>query len=466
MSRATTVSSTEALLPGDNADNIRFVQRLEQWLRTSAVDNAWYSLDDVSRGNDGFTSTELATLERHSLASQLQVTFAMLHQALLAYGLHGPNIGCKMSSVMKRLNTAFADTSTSRAPHYQMTGLHMRRTYYGTGADRTQTAWWAFGATEPQHDPKAQIAAGSKTPQPKPLPRTRHGGGPVADVLDAEPGEVVHAATAAAASASHVTHSLESILSALERVGVSIDRSKLPAPSILSDFITLPQGGKVGSSQRARLVRAGCAAVEGIAAAVNSDGAGTAAMIGEALAPRAPLEERQLHTANAHVAANVVETYKDARARGATMREQRQILSALAPRSGRKGYTRKQLADAHDLKLTKYEWRAVRLHALTFGCAATADADVKKPQRMSPSRMKDAIGFIFRSENMQQVAYGMRNLELSDGGNLPVPAALRTKCRAALYHDYAEARKAADGCCWHGKKEEQGSYGSRWGRWR
>ena len=58
------------------------------------------------------------------------------------------------------------------------------------------------------------------------------------------------------------------------------------------------------------------------------------------------------------------------------------------------GYTRELLNSQHNLSLTKYEWRCVRLHALTFGNAGTAEADAPKPQRIRDrSKMQDAISF-------------------------------------------------------------------------
>ena len=89
--------------------------------------------------------------------------------------------------------------------------------------------------------------------------------------------------------------SLHDVLQALEAAGVRIEHSSLPNATELKKPIVLPCGGKVGSTQRARLTKAGSAIVRGIAEAVNpSGGAHTATMIAESLIPPAPLEERQL----------------------------------------------------------------------------------------------------------------------------------------------------------------------------
>ena len=147
--------------------------------------------------------------------------------------------------------------------------------------------------------------------------------------------------------------SIGDVLALLEAGGISIDRSDLASAALLRERVRLPQGGNVGSTQRARLRKAGVAAVRGIASAVNPDGEGTARMIAEALVPPPPLEERQRAAADRAVAANCVASYLDAKRRGLSKQERRQRLSALVPLTGRQGYTRPMLSREHNLKLTK-----------------------------------------------------------------------------------------------------------------
>ena len=147
--------------------------------------------------------------------------------------------------------------------------------------------------------------------------------------------------------------SLEDVLGALEGAGVPIDRSALPSKWQLQQLITLPQGGAKGSTQRARLAKTGAAMVRGIAAAVNPDGAGTSQLIAEALAPVAPLEERQRLAADRKVPEAIVASYREAKAKGLSKQEQRQRLSALVPMKGRQGYTRPMLNRVHGLNLSR-----------------------------------------------------------------------------------------------------------------
>jgi hypothetical protein len=45
----------------------------------------------------------------------------------------------------------------------------------------------------------------------------------------------------------------------------------------------------------------------------------------------------------------------------------------------------------------------VRLHALTWGAAGTAEPDRAKPAGISIEKLKDAVAFLYRDGNMQQV---------------------------------------------------------------
>ena len=252
---------------------------------------------------------------------------------------------------------------------------------------------------------------------------------------------------------------LESVLAALEAAGVHIDRAALGAKaSDLRKPITIPCGGKLGSTQRARLTRAGREIVHAIAAAVNPDGKGTAEMIAAALMPQPPLEARQRAAADKVAAANIVASYLDAKKRSLSKQEQRQRLSALVPRTGRQGYTRPMLNKEFGLKLTKYEWGCVRLHALAFGNAATAEADAPKPAGLSEVKLKDAIEFIYSPDNMQQVAFGSMDITLSSGETMHVPATMRVHCRQKIYEDYANARRDPQGKVWFGEKGAPGSF--------
>ena len=151
--------------------------------------------------------------------------------------------------------------------------------------------------------------------------------------------------------------------------------------------------------------------------ALESDPEAGVQMVAEALAPPEPIGARQLAAAQAGVCANIAQSYRDAQFRGAPKRQLRQILSPLVPRGcstegggqaarvARKGFTRKQLSRELGLMLSPREYRAVRLHACAFGAAATAEEDVRVPQRLDQRRLKEAVQYLFRSDNMQQVAY-------------------------------------------------------------
>ena len=86
---------------------------------------------------------------------------------------------------------------------------------------------------------------------------------------------------------------LEVVLAALEGAGVPIDRSALPTSTQLGKAINLPCGGAVAATPRATLRKAIVAMVKGIAAAVNTDGPGTVAMVAEALLPPARIPTRK-----------------------------------------------------------------------------------------------------------------------------------------------------------------------------
>ena len=233
------------------------------------------------------------------------------------------------------------------------------------------------------------------------------------------------------------------------------------------------------SSERADLRAIGVAALSGVMGALVADPEAGVQLAAEAVAPATTRTARQLAAAQAGVVENIVQSYRDAQLRGATEREKRQILSPLVPRGcpmstaaarcnelmrssvprrvARKGYTRKQLAEL-GIGLSEREYRAVRLHACAFGAAASAEEDVHKPQRLDRRRLKDAIAFLYQSDNMQQVAYGSRDISFPDGTTQPVPDTLRVKCRETLFEQYARERQASNGKCWCGEKGKEGSY--------
>ena len=106
----------------------------------------------------------------------------------------------------------------------------------------------------------------------------------------------------------------------------------------------------------------------------------------------------------------------------------------------------------------RYEWRAVRLHALAFGNGGTADADHPKPSGMKPELLQETIAFIYSPDNMQQVAFGSMDIKLSDGTVKEVPATMRTICKEAIFKDYASKRRDPQGARWFGEKGEPGSF--------
>lgn len=125
---------------------------------------------------------------------------------------------------------------------------------------------------------------------------------------------------------------------------------------------------KPRSQDRVDLIKVMRGLIDGVGGALNPNVEATRKLALEAL--QSGTESNQKSAADAHVAASVVASYRDACTRKAGKREQRQILSALAPRKGRQGYTRELLRKEHGLALTKFEWRAVRLHSLHgFPCA-------------------------------------------------------------------------------------------------
>ena len=220
------------------------------------------------------------------------------------------------------------------------------------------------------------------------------------------------------------------------------------------------------STDRADLRDIGIAVLTGVMGALVADPEAGVALAAEAVAPAPPLEERQLAAAREGVVDNLVQSYHDAQFRGASKRELRQILSPLVPRGSRvagvrarrsKGFSRKQMAQL-GVKLSAREYRAVRLHACAFGAAATAEDDHHKPQRLDQRRLKEAVEFLFRSDNMQQVAYGSKDITFPDGTTQSVPDTLRVKCRETLYQQYARERQAARGKCWCGEKGKPGSF--------
>ena len=157
--------------------------------------------------------------------------------------------------------------------------------------------------------------------------------------------------------------------------------------------------------------------------------------------------------------ANVVASYLSAKRRGLSKQEQRQRLSVLVPSEGRQGYTRNMLnAEYPALKLTPSEWRGARFHAAAFGSAGTAEADAPRPGGVNRAKMQDAISFIYSPDNMQQVAFGSKDITLSTGEVFEVPATMRTICREKLFDDYATARKDPQGKVWFGEANAQGSF--------
>ena len=252
---------------------------------------------------------------------------------------------------------------------------------------------------------------------------------------------------------------IEDVLRLLERTGVPVDRSGLPGPSQLSRPILQPCGGAVHSSQRAWLRDAGAQIMRGIAGALNPDAAGTAQLIAREILPQPPLEQRKLESAKSTVVANLVASVIDARKRKLPKAEFYQRLSALAPVRRREGFERPQLNRAYpQLEITVREWSRARLHAVMHGVAGTAPEDVPAPVGVKPELLREAIEFIYSSDNMQQVAYGSMNIELSDGTTLEVPATMRTNCREKLFEDYARARRDPQGKQWYGEANAPGSF--------
>jgi len=187
----------------------------------------------------------------------------------------------------------------------------------------------AFG-TEPTVEPAQQLAEGSTAPQPGPIEQTISARCRIEREARAE-SDRRSASAAAAGPSSHQDSAdeaddedadedgatgvvaIETVLAALEAAGVPIDRSGLGNPTALRKPITLPCGGKPGSTQRARLTRSGKEIVRAVAAAINTDGPRTAEMIAAALMPQPPLEERQRTAADKSVAANIVASYRSRR---------------------------------------------------------------------------------------------------------------------------------------------------------
>jgi hypothetical protein len=230
--------------------------------------------------------------------------------------------------------------------------------------------WVAFGR-QPAATPAQQLESGSEHPQPGPIGESitlrvyhRRAGRAVRGPLAAGPGSDSDDSGDEGDDEETVMGdgdgddsgllSLEELIVGLEGIGVTINRTSLPSPTVLGQQIRLPRGGKVGSVQRARLKTGLREVVRGICAAVNIDGEGTAHMVGELLTPAAPLEERQRLAADRSSVDSIVASYKAAVARGLSKREQRQRLSPLVSPAGQAGYTRAMLEKEHGLKLTKW----------------------------------------------------------------------------------------------------------------
>jgi hypothetical protein len=165
-------------------------------------------------------------------------------------------------------------------------------------------------------------------------------------------------------------------------------------PSLITRAARLQM--RVRAEDRAQLVRAGAAVCRLVLGRMNKDEDATVGLVAGAMLPGTDGADadQQRATADHRVAANIVTEYLAAIEHGKSKREQRQIMSALAPRKGRVGYTRRLLREHHDLDLTKHEWRCVRLHAYTAGCAATAAPDAPAPMRMKSADVRETAAFL------------------------------------------------------------------------
>ena len=94
---------------------------------------------------------------------------------------------------------------------------------------------------------------------------------------------------------------------------------------------------------------------------------------------------------------------------------------------------------------TRREWELARWHLLTYGLGQRPEPDVFNIWRMKETKLRALIEFLVCDKNLQHVAYGDKNLRLNDGTELRVSAALRTRCKAALWCDYKRKHTADDG---------------------
>ena len=133
----------------------QIICRLSQWLATSSVEGVWYRIDAPSSAD--MPAADRVALEQHSLAAQLQVSSALLLQALAAYELHRPGLNVQMRTVVKKLNAAFKADASAPYDTYILTSVHLGKTF--AGQDSPRVVWWAFGGPQPSHSPAQQNAA-------------------------------------------------------------------------------------------------------------------------------------------------------------------------------------------------------------------------------------------------------------------------------------------------------------------
>jgi hypothetical protein len=214
--------------------------------------------------------------------------------------------------------------------------------------------------------------------------------------------------------AGHFGISSPALLSALEQAGLAGTGIRhtsllLPIAKLLPDPQQLPfprdAGMLVRANDRAALQRMVVAGFYWLARTLNRNIKAVLALLvaGMPLSSKTKAKQRQQRSDHI-VVSNIVKSYRDAQERGESKAELRQILSALAPRTGRQGYTLADLRRLHSLLLTAYEWRMTRYHALSAGAGATAEHSVRYQHGISDRRLKELVSFLYSEDNMQQVS--------------------------------------------------------------
>ena len=228
--------------------------------------------------------------------------------------------------------------------------------------------------------------------------------------------------------------------------------------SLASKRFTLGyQEMSVTSGGRRELLTAASVAVHAVLSLLAPDACGTAAALAQPRQRSAAADplRRAIATsatptgmafdrlvAKSKMSTALLDSYIAAEKRGEKVKVLAQILSPFTAQYSLRIFNEcfeYQLGDA--APLSRYKWRYARWHAHVWLAAQTPPITFTPKHRLKGHEgLLDAIEFLTSGHHLQHVAFGVRNVKLSNGSMLTFPKTEHTQCAEALWKLFQEEK--------------------------